>query len=1026
MRACPGDGTIQAFVGGRLATRESEAIEAHLDTCAACGGLVEGLLGRRSGSWRSAAIAIGEPTAPPSPDDGVVPAFATGDRLGRYVLLGPAGEGAQGKVFQAYDTTLDRKVALKFLTGGGGRIDTVLAEATSMARLHHPNVVTVYDAGEIQGVPFIAMELVEGQTLAEWIQLGPGQQRPSVREVVAAMTGVAHGLAAAHAAGIVHRDIKPRNILIAGDRVLVTDFGLAIADGRAAHPAGTPAYMAPEQLAGQVIDTRTDIFAFCVTLHQLLFGVLPFEGASIDQVREAMLAGRIGPQPAGREVPKRIQRLLARGLMADPALRPASMEEVATVLEADPSRSRRRVLVVTSVLLSLGAAFWGGTYLTASPERACHTGQRRIEEAWNARWRAAIGRRFGQVGLSGAWPALERRLEAYAAHWRALHSQTCSASGQRGFTPHVRDLRLACLAARRATLQVFTAALPEASAAQLGSAAGTSLPDLEGCALVDSVRPLPSDPSARARVQGIEDQLANSYRDAILGDFTRAAATAESALRAARQLGYEPLIARALNRAGAIENARGNAEEEPPRPPGAQDGRVRRKTALFEEAYAFAERGGDDLARAAAARELVAIYHNADRFPEALLWADLAAALIARLGDPPGERGALAANVGWLRVRLGHEDAARRELTRAIDLLGRAHGPEDPAVVGPRLALCALAAGTGAQLRCQREVLAFARGILGPRHPHIAAIHDNMGSRLLQRPETLDEACALLAEARRILEPVAAPRNVAVLSILTNLVSCLDRQGKRAEAGALHRDLLVRTANLPAHRADVVERYAIHLTNGGAFAEAAKQLRRCIADRRALFGAASSGVGTAVYNLSDSLMRSGEPAQALDELDGALRDLATASPAPPVVPFLHWKRGQTLLALGRGAAAREAFERSLKVHEQVGSPAPDRALSLFGLGLAEQALGRDQTALRHMEKALADSPPDQMEDPDRAEMALGLARALDRRGGRDPRICRLAREAVDLYRASSPAHARDHHRAQDFLARLTRLRRPGC
>jgi eukaryotic-like serine/threonine-protein kinase len=1024
MHACPDDETIQDFVGGRLATGAAEAIDAHLDSCAACSALVQGLLARGSGSWQSAAaIARADATLR---TDRVSPALAVGQLVGRYVLLGPAGEGAQGKVFQAYDTTLDRKVALKFLATGGGRLATVLDEATSMARLHHPNVVTVYDAGEIQGVPFIAMELCEGQTLAEWIRPGPGEERRSARAVIAAMTGVANGLAAAHAAGIVHRDVKPSNILVAGPRVLVTDFGLAVAGNSAAHPAGTPAYMAPEQLAGQVIDTRADIFAFCVTLYELLYGVLPFEGENIVQLRQAMQADRVRTPPAGREVPARIQRLLARGLKADPALRPASMEEVAAVLAADPTPTRRRVLVATGVLLSLGAAFGGGAYSKSGLERACQAGERRIEEAWNARGRAAIGRRFGQLGLAASWPALERRLEGYTSQWRALHSQTCIASvRQGGVSASVRDLRLACLAARRATLQVFTAALPGASAAQLDRAAGASLPDLDACVMVDGVRPLPPEPEVRARIQAIEDQLAAAHRDLVLGDVTRAAAAAEGAVAAARQVGYEPLIARALNRAGTIEFARGNVEDQPARTPAGESG-ARNKSGFFEQAYAFADRGGDDLARATAARELVALYRNANRYPEALLWTDLADALIARLGDPPGERGALAHNVGWLRLLLGQQDVARSELTRAVALLGRAHGADAPQLVGPRLALCGLADGVPAQVRCQREVLAFAREVLGARHPHIAVIYETIAARLLERPETLEESCVLLTEARRILEPVVASRNLAMISVLTNLVSCLDRQGKRTEAGVLHRDLLTRTENLPDHRANVLERYGMHLINGGAFAEAAHHLRLCIADRRALFGAAHASVGTAVFNLSDALLRAGEPARALAELDGALRGLAAASPLPSVVPFLHWKRGRVLLALGQGAAARQAFERSLKVHEQLGSPAPDRALSVFGLGLAEQALGRDEAALAHMENAVAASPPDQMEAPDRAEMALGLARALDRRGRVDARICGLAREAVELYRASSPAYSRDHRRAQDLMTRLTRLRRPGC
>ena len=198
-----------------------------------------------------------------------------------------------GAVYAAFDTLLERKVALKFLTrhkSDQAALARLLAEAGTMARLAHPNVVTVHDVGLHDGLPFLSMELVDGTTLARWRTEAPR----SFRDIGRVMAAAARGLAAAHAAGIVHRDVKPQNILVSGTRVLVTDFGLSVrsdqrpegagegSDGKGEGKiVGTPAYMAPEQHRGEPVDARTDVFGFCATLYQMLHGQPPFAGNNI-------------------------------------------------------------------------------------------------------------------------------------------------------------------------------------------------------------------------------------------------------------------------------------------------------------------------------------------------------------------------------------------------------------------------------------------------------------------------------------------------------------------------------------------------------------------------------------------------------------------------------------------------------------------------------------------------------------------------------------------------------------------------
>ncbi|HEV7557078.1 MAG TPA: protein kinase, partial [Kofleriaceae bacterium] len=285
-------------------------------------------------------------------------ALAAGARLGRYQLVRELGAGSMGEVWDARDTELDRFVALKVLrpsVGDGVARARLVREARAMARLRHPNVITVFDAATIDGRDVIAIERIDGTTLASWLAAGHAR-----RDVFATLVAAGRGLAAAHAAGIVHRDFKPQNVLVesgASGRVVVTDFGLARAagetdDAAASVPAfgaldspltmtgavlGTPAYMAPEQLAGDPADERSDQFAFCVTLWEALAGTRPFPGDSIQAIATAMTSA-----PHGSErVPRRLRPIVARGLDSDPSRRWLSMDALLAALTRAWRRPRR-------------------------------------------------------------------------------------------------------------------------------------------------------------------------------------------------------------------------------------------------------------------------------------------------------------------------------------------------------------------------------------------------------------------------------------------------------------------------------------------------------------------------------------------------------------------------------------------------------------------------------------------------------------------------------------------------------------
>jgi serine/threonine protein kinase len=356
---CVGENTLTAFVEGALSGDALLRVEDHLAGCSACGGIVEHALASLAATRPGAASRSSAPSTP---------LLLPGSRVGRYRVLAPVGPGAMGTVYAAHDPDLDRRVALKLLraNGGGDLLWARLSrEAKAMARLSHPNVITVHDVGTHDAHLFIAMEFVAGGTLRAWLA-----QRPrGWADVLSVLVRAGRGLACAHAAGLVHRDFKPDNVLVGEDgRVRVTDFGLARAlrddqaesapDFSLAHDlldttitrtgalVGTPAYMAPEQLRGEPADARADTFSFSVTLYEALYGERPYGGATVPSLRSETASGVVRPAPPGSAVPARVREVLLEGLRPRADDRPPSLETLLDALEGvaihDPPESPRR------------------------------------------------------------------------------------------------------------------------------------------------------------------------------------------------------------------------------------------------------------------------------------------------------------------------------------------------------------------------------------------------------------------------------------------------------------------------------------------------------------------------------------------------------------------------------------------------------------------------------------------------------------------------------------------------------------
>ena len=374
---CLDANAVQDLMSGALDAAARGAVLGHLDTCEDCRELLgvsarhELLAPVHQAPARPAQItgALDE-TAPGGLGDTArdsdqriaAPAPAAGGQFARYELDDRIGAGAMGVVWRAHDPKLGRRVALKLLKRRDELLtERLVREAQAMAQVNHPNVVAVYDVGTAEGATYIAMELVEGESLRSW----QAADRRTVPELVGAYVAAGHGLAAAHGAGIVHRDFKADNVLVGGDgRVRVTDFGLAAAKssdapGRSAADVnlttsgsvlGTPAYMAPEQFQGGNVDPRTDQFSFCASLYEALYGERPFGGASFDELGENVIAGRVKPAPAGTQVSRGLRSIVVRGLSAKPGDRFSTMDHLLVELGRDRARPLRRTAIVATAI----------------------------------------------------------------------------------------------------------------------------------------------------------------------------------------------------------------------------------------------------------------------------------------------------------------------------------------------------------------------------------------------------------------------------------------------------------------------------------------------------------------------------------------------------------------------------------------------------------------------------------------------------------------------------------------------------
>lgn len=890
------------------------------------------------------------------------PALPRGAMLGRYVVLDELGAGGMGVVYAAYDPELGRKVAIKVLQSHlsvtpEGRL-RLLREAQALARLSHPNVVAVHDVGAVEDQVFIAMELVEGELLGTWMR----EKRRPWRAVLEAFAAAGRGLAAAHAAGVVHRDFKPSNVLVSTDgRIRVMDFGLArsgdgeapredertsdgAARGAATSPSssqaspsaltteltvtgsvlGTPKYLPPEAYNGITPGPAGDQFAFCAALYEALWGQPPFalDAPPTSPTRWAVR------EPARSSVPRWVARLVLRGLAAAPEARHPSMTALVAALGSDPG-ARRRQVVAATVLVAIVAGLWGASRLSrARAIEACAATADELAAVWNEPRAEAIGRAFARSGAPYAaptWRWARTELDSYAKSWGETRVSTClQAEVHTTIADSLAAATRACLGERREELSALLEQLeaPDHTTLQRAAAALAALPPPASCSDAARLRHQAEPPGSdrdRAIVAELRALLARAASENATAHHERGQELAERVLARATEVRWPPVALEAeLVLADALFGS----------------GQFDRARAVLEEAFFSASASGrDELALRAATKLVIVVGHRLARPEEGLRWARFSEMLFTRLARSEDLLLAtLLNNQAVVRgVGLGDHE-------RAITLLERA-----------------------AKLR---------EALLGPKHPLLAMSLGNWGLAYVDRGD--------YARARPLLERALEIR--------------------QASLGEDHPDTALALSNL-----------GNVLSALGEHERASTYLERALASRQQSLGANHPDVADLLNKLGRAHTRAGKPAAALPLHARALEVQGrTYGDAHPVYADTLAALGRAHLAMHLAKLALPEFERALAIRRAALSPDhPDLAEGYRDLAQGQLALGQAKAAAGSLAQSLAllgarTAPPVELE-----AIRLELAHALWLAGERDRALgtARQAQAALATMEGPAPVPA---------------------
>ena len=928
---------------------------------------------------------------------------ATASGLGRFRVLDRLGAGGMGVVYSAYDPDLDRGVALKLVRVAARGRDAAVAEARALARLSHPNVVPVHDVGVVEGHVYIVMELIRGETLRRWVRQRPRDRR----EIVAAHLQAGEALAAAHAAGLVHRDFKPDNAIVGSDgRVRVVDFGLACeaADASGADEpaprevAGTPRYMAPEQAAGRPVTAAADQFAFCVSLYEALHGDAP-------QVASA---------------PPWLREILLRGMAPDPSERWPSMRALLHALGHDPAATRRRRATVAGVVVLAGLATWDLLHGESHAAELCGNATAHLARAWDAPVRAQVAAAFLATGRPYAamtFAQTARQLDGYARDWASMYTASCRATRITGEQSEAAlDLRTTCLDRRRRELAALSgvfASGPDEEVLDHAVQAATELGTLDACADVPALarRVPPVRDAAQARAaDALRDRLVDIEAQERAGKLRPALALAGPAADDADRVGYLPLQAQAYGELGRLRAELDDAA-----------GAV----TAFDRAVELSAKVEDDsLVAQTVVSYAVATADQAGRFEEALRWAAFGRAFAERVDDELSiAKADLASARALERLSRFREAVALAEAALAI--YERRLGREHPYLVEPLRQLSQLLRGED-RLADARALALRALDICvrahGEVHPETANQLDALAliaSQQRRSTETRDYAERALA----IREQVYGPESASVGRALTTLSWYTADPSRRADLRERALPILERTLG-PEH-----PEVAAALGNLGEvrvaqrrFDEADQLLRRALAIQVKVFGPDDAKVAPTYRRLGELARRTGHRAEGEKYLRASLAAYAkVARDGTQEFASAEFTLGTLLVEDERCADARPYLEEALSIYEKAfGHDSPYLNDHLRLLATCDVEQGHHADAVARIDRALRNLGQGRMGGMHEGRLRAVLARALWGQATDRRRALSEARKAEAILRKAAPLAASDLRALLRWRAKIGR------
>ncbi len=935
---------------------------------------------------------VTEPMAPQDQEPSRLPRGATVDR---YVIIDELGAGGMGVVYAAYDPELDRRVAIKVLQPsllGEGR-PRLLREAKAIARIAHPNVVAVHDGGEREGSVFLAMEFVEGLTLGQWLKA----EARALPEILRVFRQAGQGLAAAHAADLVHRDFKPDNVLVGKDgRVRVVDFGLARGRGSADSISGftsqslstsldealtehgtvmgTPAYMAPEQLAGQLATAGSDQFAFCVALYEALYGERPFPGKTLQSLSAAVFAGTIREPAPDRAVPTWLRRLLVQGLALRERDRHPSMDALLQAMLHDPALQRRRRLLAgataVGLLGSLAAAYFTGASAERSP---CAAAADDLRPVWHKDRRRGLARAFRGAALPYAedtWERVEQQVDAYARDWAAQATEACEATHvTQTQSAELLQRRRQCLSVRLRRLDAFLEILatPDTSVIDRAVQSARGLPDLGGCRDLDALQAGVAPPEreqTRRRVEEIREALTRAEALHAAGKYREELEVLTPLLAQARELGYLPLIAQ-------LEHELAGSQRALDQPEG-----IELLRASFRDALAAGDNRRATMAAIDVAHELG---YEQRLHAEGREWIAIAEALLRRIGGDPRIEIALTNTLAMIAIRQANYDEAQALFERLV-AKQRALDPDNP-----NLAVGLMNLGSSHAERRDfepareylQQAVELTERVLGPQHPSMTSLYVNLGLIAALRGQ-YQEAEVQLQQALALQRMVYGEQHVEQARTLVSLAVVRRNLGDPVESERLHREALtIRRAKLgPDHPAvaESLRNLGWAVSDQDRHQEAIEMVQQAqrIAERRLAEDHPEHGTNAA--ELALLLVRADRFAEALGEADRAIEILEVRGHGPNASLDARRARGIAQRGLGRATAAVETLEQALA--SAVENKATRRELGQLRLALAlsleadRQPLSRTRALMQQARDDLAETSAAHQKDRDRVNAWL--------------------------------------------------------